>query len=422
MLLQSKVARIQKDLEAMAQFTATPGQGITRFSFTEEDRLTRDYIKECMRECNLLVYEDAAGTIIGRRPGRQDKAPAVMVGSHFDSVKNGGPFDGPAGVVTALEIARVLDEHQVITEFPIEFVALIEEEGGRFGSGLFGSRAMVGKVSPQDLHILKDESGISMAKAMTSFGMDPSQIGNAVRQTGEIKAFFELHIEQGPILETTGVSVGIVETVVGIRQMEITIEGQPDHAGTTPMNLRADALVATSDIIKLVNQLARKAGAGTVATVGRMAVSPGAANVVPGKVVFSVDIRSADAEIIENISHETANAVLSLPEEHPGIVCHIATKIRVDPVSLPSQIVELLEKEGQVRNISTTKMLSGAGHDAMVMAGITQVGLVFVPSKQGRSHCPEEWTDYHQLKQGVDIVLGAILCTAEVIIPENKLL
>ena len=409
MLLEAKVERIQKDMEDMAQYTATPGRGITRFSFTEEDRLTRAFLKDRMRACGLEVYEDAAGSIIGRRPGRADNAPVVMIGSHFDSVKNGGPFDGPAGVVTALEIARVLHENSIVTEHPIEFVALIEEEGGRFGSGLFGSRAMAGRIAPQDLYTCKDDCGVSMAEAMASFGFDPMNISQAARMQEQIKAFFELHIEQGPVLEATGVNVGIVEAVVGITQLEVVIEGRADHAGTTPMDMRSDALVAAAQAVTLVNQLAKKTGRNAVATVGKLSVMPGAYNIVPGKVVLTVDIRSAANETIKELSQKIKRGVLALPEQFPGISCSAAIKMQVEPVILPANIVTILEEVGLERGISTMHMVSGAGHDAMIMAGLTQVGLVFVPSRMGRSHCPEEWTEYRQLKQGVDILLGAVL-------------
>ena len=360
-----------------------------------------------------MVYEDAAGTVIGRRPGKDDQAPVVMVGSHFDSVKNGGPFDGPAGVAAALEIARVLDENQIVTMHPIEFVALIEEEGGRFGGGLFGSRAMAGKVSMEELKTFKDESGISIADAMVKFGFDPDLLGSAVRDSQKLKAFFELHIEQGPILEASGISVGVVETVVGITQLDITLQGRPDHAGTTPMEMRADALVAAANLIMKVERLARSAGNGTVATVGKIKTAPGAANIVTGTVECTVDIRSKKTENIHFVVRGIERELKALMRRNPAISTSVIQKFAVPPVRLSTQMIELLTAEGDKRGISTKLMQSGAGHDSMVMAALTEVGLVFVPSKGGRSHCPEEWTDYMQLKHGVDILLGALLVTAK---------
>lgn len=413
LFLEANVQRLQEDLEVMACHTATPGLGVTRFSFSNEDRLTRKYIIEQMSHCGLLVYEDAAGAIIGRRAGRNDQAPVVMIGSHFDSVKNGGPFDGPAGVAAALEIARVLEENQVMTEHPIEFVALVEEEGGRFGGGLFGSRAMAGKVSMEELTTYKDKDGISIAQAMAKFGFDPDLIGSAVRDPRQLRAFFELHIEQGPILEALGISVGIVEIVVGITQLDVTLQGRPDHAGTTPMDMRADAMVAAADLIMKVDRLARNAGHGTVATVGKINALPGAANIVPGQVECTVDIRSNKTENIQFVVRGIERELRALMRRNPAVSYSITRKLSVAPVRLSPQIIDILTTEGNERGISTTLMQSGAGHDAMVMAGLTEVGLVFVPSKNGRSHCPEEWTDYSQLKQGVNILLGAVLNVAK---------
>lgn len=412
MLLAADVKRLELDLEKLATFTATPGEGVTRFSFTREDRLAREYIKEQMLFAGLTVSEDAAGTVVGRRAGRNTDGPVVMVGSHFDSVKNGGPFDGPAGIATALEIARLLSEHNIITELPLEFVALIEEEGGRFGGGLFGSRAMTGKVSTHELATFKDAQGITIAAAMTDFGFNPNNISQAIRQPHQVKAFLELHIEQGPVLEAAQIDVGIVDTVVGIAEYEVTLTGRPDHAGTTPMRMRADALVAAADIIKLANKLAIACGEGTVATVGTISAYPGAANIVPGQVKLTLDIRSVEQAHIDFIADRVKELLTALPQTH-SIYAAMTPKVTIPPVKLSPIIGDIMTTEASSRAITTRSMLSGAGHDAMVMASIADVGLIFVPSKNGRSHCPEEWTDYEQLKKGVDVMLGTLLRLAE---------
>lgn len=408
--MEAKLERLERDLKALAQFTATPGAGVTRFSFTPEDRAAREYIKAEMAKAGLSVREDAAGTVIGRREG-EVAGPVVMVGSHFDSVKHGGPFDGTAGVVAALEIARVLQEHNVKTRYPIEFIAMIEEEGGRFGGGLFGSRAMAGKVSQEELVRNKDAQGISTAEAMAAFGFPPENIKAAERRPEDLKAFFELHIEQGPVLEAEGIDVGVVETIVGIVEYEVEITGRPDHAGTTPMTMRADALVAASRVIQAVERLAREAGGGAVGTVGRLEVAPGAANIVPGRVRFTVDFRAKDGRTLADL---VAGLKKALHEACQGeVTFNLTEKLSVPPVVLPESIRELFVREAEARGISTKVMLSGAGHDAMVLAGLTDVGLIFVPSRGGRSHCPEEWTDYAALKKGVDVLLGTILQIAE---------
>jgi allantoate deiminase len=408
--METKVERLEQDITALAEFTATPGAGVTRFSFTPEDRAAREYIKAEMARAGLTVREDAAGTVIGRREGAAP-GPVVMVGSHFDSVKHGGRFDGTAGVVAALEIARVLKEHNVKTRYPIEFIAMIEEEGGRFGGGLFASRAMAGKVSREELARNKDAQGVSTAEAMAAFGFPPADIAAARRRPEELKAFFELHIEQGPVLEAAGIDVGVVETIVGIAEYEIEITGRPDHAGTTPMDMRADALLAAGRVVQAVEELARRAGGGAVGTVGRLEVTPGAANIVPGRVSFTVDFRAKDSRVLADL---VAGLKAALEEACRGDVKFALTeKLSIPPVVLSTAVRELLLKEAARRGTSTQVMQSGAGHDAMVMAGLTDVGLIFVPSRGGRSHCPEEWTDYAALKKGVDVLLGTILKVAE---------
>lgn len=411
--MKTRSDRIKKDIEQLAEYNATPGQGLTRFSFSEEDRKAREYIKEQMALAGLEVYEDAAGTVVGRRSGRNNSLPPVMVGSHFDSVKNGGNFDGPAGVVTALEIARLLHENNIETEHPIEFVALIEEEGGRFGAGLFGSRSMVGRVSGQELNSNRDENGITTGEAMLKFGLDPGAIQKAKRPAGSLKAFFELHIEQGPVLEAEGKDIGIVNTIVGIRHYEVEVTGRPDHAGTTPMNMRADALVLGSEVIMTVNRLAKEAGEGTVATVGSLKISPGATNIVPGKVIFTIDIRSRNEENIETII-DGVRTILEERCKDEGLSHSVNCKIAVSPVHVPGYITGILKEKCRELGYSYREMISGAGHDAMVMAEITDSCLIFVPSRGGRSHCPEEWTDYEQLQKGVQLVFKTILDVAGV--------
>lgn len=409
--MDTNLERIKKDIQVLSKFNKTPGQGLTRMSFTQEDRRARDYIKNQMESLGLKIYEDAAATIVGRLDG-QVEGPLVMVGSHYDSVKNGGNFDGPAGVIAALETARVMKEKGLKPKYPIEFIAMIEEEGGRFGSGLFGSRAMVGKVTRESLDEFEDEDGISIGKAMKDFGFDPDKIEEAKRRPEDLKAFIELHIEQGPILEAGNKDVGIVEYIVGINQIEVVVKGRPDHAGTTPMEMRADSLDAASHVISRVSDFAKAAGSGTVATVGTLIIKPGAANIVPGEVKFTVDIRSKEAECIKEVRSNIENLMKEI-SELKKVEYSIKEMIYVDPIKLPDSILNKLNKNSDLLALESEIMLSGAGHDAMVMAGITDVGLVFVPSKGGRSHCPEEWTDYEDLQKGIELVCQTIIDISE---------
>ncbi|NLG87085.1 MAG: Zn-dependent hydrolase [Firmicutes bacterium] len=410
--METNVQRIKQDIEQLAQFTATPKEGVTRFSFTPEDRAARNYIKDEMQRAGLAVSEDAAGTVIGRRQG-QVEGPTVMLGSHFDSVKHGGAFDGTAGVVVAMEIARVLNEHNITTHYPIEFIAMIEEEGGRFGGGLFASRAMAGMVTEEELIGHCDEAGVSLAQAMREFGLDPANIKAAQRRPEELKAFFELHVEQGPILESEGTALGLVEAIVGLKTYQVKITGRPDHAGTTPIHMRADALLAASEVVQQVRQIARDVGGGAVGTVGKMEVLPGASNIVPGEVHFTVDLRSHRESALEELSQRFQAALKEACSKEEGLSYTLTTKLDAKPAQLSDQLRNVIAEEAKARGISAKTMISGAGHDTQIMATLTDAALIFVPSKGGRSHCPEEWTDYADLKKGADVLLGAVLAVAE---------
>ena len=404
----TKLERIRRDIEKLSQFNASPGSGLTRFSLTPEDRAARQYLKDEMIGCGLRVFEDAAGNLIGRREGELKDAPAVMIGSHFDSVKEGGNFDGPAGVTVALETARVLHERNIQTQYPIEVVALIEEEGGRFGAGLYGSRAMTGKVDAAQLRERKDAEGVSMYEALAAFGFDPEQIGNARRQPETVKAFLELHIEQGPILENGGFDIGIVRHIVGIQQLKILVKGRQGHAGTTPMDMRSDAMDVAAKVIAGIGDSAKEVGDGTVATVGWIAVKPGGYNIIPAEVAFSVDIRSGKAEHIDTVVQKVKES-LALFSANAGAEYEITPLTTVAPVQMGSDIVAKELAVCEKLGLKSKWMSSGAGHDAMVMAGIAEVGLLFVPSRNGLSHCSEEWTDYEALQKGAEVYLHTVL-------------
>lgn len=408
----ASIENIKKDIEELSKFNATPSSGVTRFSYTEEHRKAKKYIVEEMNKAGLDVYEDAVGNIIGQRSGTNNNLPVVMVGSHFDSVKNGGKFDGTAGVATGLEIARVFKENNIKTKHPVAFIAIVEEEGGRFSCGLLGSKAMIGKVAREDLEKFKDEKGISLALAMKEFGLNPEEYYQAKNWDKKIEAFIELHIEQGPVLEAEQKDVGIVDTIVGIAVYEVEIIGSADHAGTTPMTMRADALLLASSIVQNINKLALEAGEGTVATVGKLQVSPGAVNIVPGKVDFTFEVRSKSNATVENITGNIKQIIQNKCKLQ-GFQYKLNKIMSIKPTRLSENVISVLRRKASKLNLNYKIMMSGAGHDAMFLNEITNVGMVFVPSKNGRSHCPEEWTDYEKIKLGTDLVLEAVLEIAE---------
>jgi allantoate deiminase len=410
--MNTKVDRIRKDIEELAKFNSSTEGGLTRFSLTEEDRMAREYLKDQLGKLDVKIYEDNAGTLFARREGTDPAAPVIMIGSHFDSVKNGGNFDGPAGVVMALEIFRALEDNGVKTRYPLEFVAMIEEEGGRFGSGVFGSRAMAGLVDLEQLERNKDKDGVSMAQAFRDFGFEPEKVAEAKRNKEDVKAFIELHIEQGPILENEGKDVGIVDFIVGINEFKVQVNGRPDHAGTTPMDMRADALGVASKVVAEIDSYPAPENNGTVATVGVMEIKPGAANIVPAQVVFTVDIRSKDEESIGNVKKKIIDRLDALTKG-TDVTYQVTEMLDVKPVKMNEEMVELFKESAEEKGFSYRNMLSGAGHDAMVMAAVTEVGLIFVPSKDGRSHCKEEWTDYDQLQKGIELIYDTILKLGE---------
>ncbi|PEZ75544.1 Zn-dependent hydrolase [Bacillus sp. AFS017274] len=406
----SLIERIEKQINDLSEFTSTPGKGTTRLTYSKEDLLTRNYIKNKMMESGLKVEEDGFGNIFGKLEGTLKDAPSVLIGSHFDSVPNGGAYDGPAGVIVALEVAALFAENQVTPKYPLEIVALIEEEGARFGGGLMGSRGIVGTLSEESFKNLRDKEGITTIEAMSKISLDSSLPKR--RNPNSIKAFLELHIEQGPILEEKNIPIGVVEAIVGLTQLEVTIEGKAGHAGTTPMDRRTDALVAAAQIISQLPSFAIEEGEGTVITTGRLHVLPNGANVIPNKVEFSVDIRSSKEEHINNVIKRMKELIESYHEQ--GIHTTAEQVLYMPPKVLSDEIKALLKDKSSDLKIPYCSINSGAGHDAMVFSDVTDVGMLFVPSKAGLSHCPEEWSDARHLANGVQIFYEVAKCLTEV--------
>ncbi|MEH7523729.1 Zn-dependent hydrolase [Bacillus sp. JJ1503] len=395
--------RIENHIKELQKFTATPGKGVTRLTYSQEDLLARNYIKETMGEYGLVVREDGLGNIFGRLEGSIKDAPSVIVGSHFDSVPNGGAYDGAAGVVAGLEVAALFQEKGLKPKYPLEVIAMIEEEGSRFGGGLMGSRGIIGTLSEEDFKKLKDSDGISTVEAMEAIGLDSSLV--KVRDPKTMKAFLELHIEQGPILEEANIPIGVVEAIVGLTQLEVTVEGQAGHAGTTPMDRRSDALVTAARIIAQLPDLAQKEGEGTVITTGRLHVYPNGANVIPDKTIFTIDIRSGKEENVQSVLEKVQTLIQS--NQVDGIRISVKQQLYIQPKALSENVRSLLRQKSEELGIAYCSINSGAGHDAMVFSDVTEVGMIFVPSKNGLSHCPEEWSDTGHLANGVHILFEA---------------
>ncbi|MBQ0766038.1 MAG: Zn-dependent hydrolase [Sulfitobacter litoralis] len=398
--------RIQSMIDGLDAFNATPGEGTTRATFSPEFRQASDYLRAQMEKAGLVVREDAVGNLFGRLVGRDPALAPVLVGSHFDSVPHGGKFDGPAGVIAGIETAFLFQEQGITPTRSIDVIAMIEEEGSRFGSGLMASRLLTGKLPTQQLSQIKDAAGISFTEAMRSYGLDPEQLRDVLLPKEAAHAFLELHIEQGPVLEAQGEDVAIVDSIVCLTQLRVRIYGAAGHAGTTPMNARRDALVGAVAVLSELPGLAKDIGQNAVLTVGKVDVKPGGANVIPDEVEFTVDIRAPEEDVVRQLVAQTRAAVARA--EDAGFRTDVVEDLFAQPTMLSSEIHTRLTKHADQLQLKSRSMVSGAGHDAMIMADYVPTGLIFVPSRNGVSHSPDEWTDYDQLARGVDVIFATI--------------
>lgn len=398
--------RIQKDIDIINGFNATPGNGITRLTLTPEYQGAVDYVVKELKRIGADISIGPAGNVRGRLRGTGEDSPAVMIGSHLDTVAHGGPFDGVVGVVTALETARAMVEEDIAHRLPVDVVIFAEEEGSRFSRGLLGSSVWTGLMDVDQLSTIKDELDISYTDAMARADIRVDD-ERTLKPSG-IRAMLEVHIEQGAVLEKGGHRIGLVEAIAGIRQLDITIKGKADHAGTTPMGERSDALQAAARIIIAIDEIAANSGPHSVATVGRIVCSPAQVNVIPGLARFSVDVRNPDRASLESVVGKIARAVADICRER-DLDHDIERMAAAEPVQLSSNIIELLEKNALKKNAAALKMISGAGHDTALVAGLAEAGMIFVPSREGLSHCPQEFTRIEDIVLGCEILLDTVI-------------
>jgi N-carbamoyl-L-amino-acid hydrolase len=402
---EPKVERIRNDIMKFAEFVSPGEPPYTRISFSPEDREARAYVRLLMEGAHLQVRTDAAGNIVGRRKGAEGLAP-IVIGSHLDTVRGGGRFDGVAGVVAALEVARRTEELRVELAHPLEVVVFLAEEPSPFGISTIGSRAMAGKLTGEHLAIT-DKTGRSLGEALREVGGDPDRLPEAIRSTGGICAFLELHIEQGPHLESAGVPLGVVTGIVGIWRGHIEVKGQPDHAGTTPMGRRRDALAAGSDIVLALERVCAAAG-DMVGTVGRVEVFPNALNVIPGRMVLGMEMRGLTIDRIEAAARQFTDRLDRIRDER-GVDISFDFSMTSSPVHFPEEVLAVVRGTAQRLQIPYVELQSGAGHDANHLAGIAPGAMIFVPSKDGRSHCSDEWTDFDDIRIGCEVLAAALV-------------
>lgn len=398
---------IVKALEALQKFTATPGGGVTRFPYTKEAREACAYLKERMEAVGLAVRLDNSGAVIGRLEG---KSPAtIMIGSHFDSVKHGGAYDGIAGVVCAIEVARLLKESGKELGYSLEVIATNDEEGARFNAGLFTGKVLLGQLTSDGLKAQVDADGVSVYQAMAAYGLKPEEIAEHKRD--DVKAFIEIHIEQGPVLEAEHKEMGIVDVIVGIKRARIRINGRADHAGTMPMHMRKDALEQATKVISKIGDRARLFR-NCVATVGYLQVEPNVMNIIPQSVTFVVDIRGVDEETIMT-QYYSLLADLDKMSLESGLTYDVENLLYAEPVRMDEEIKGLFEISCIERQYDYMHLPSGAGHDAQIFGAQLPAAMLFVPSAGGRSHCPEEKSEAKDLAKAVLVSYDALKTMCE---------
>lgn len=406
--MKTSLERIRNDIDSLAEFSATEGPGCCRQTYTKEFAAARDYITASMKEIGLAVREDAVGNIIGRMEGKNPDDPVIMTGSHFDTVRTGGRFDGLAGVVAALETARVMKEEGFVPNCPLEFVATAEEEGTRFSGGLFGSRAMCGQLHENELENSLDQDGISISEAMREYGLDPARADEAILDPEKVRMFIEMHIEQGPVLDREKTEIGIVDAIAGLRRWIVTVNGRSDHSGSTPMNMRADTMLAAARAIVKGTEKTAELNDGTMVTCGSVEVKPGAMNVVANQTVFKIDCRGKNMDSVGAVLEEIRQSLDDSVSTYADLSYEINEILRIESVYMSSEVQDMFEEIAKEKGFSCRRMLSGAGHDAMIMGSVCDVAMLFVPSRNGRSHVPEEWTDYEQLQKGTEIIYETV--------------
>src|SRR6056297_1735927 len=406
--MKTNLERIRNDIQYISKFNTTPGDGTTRFSYTEEDKKVREYLIKEMEKIGLQITIDPIGNIRGRMEGKDPSLPSIMTGSHIDTVEHGGNFDGDAGVISALESLRVMKENKFEPDHPVELVVFVEEEGPNFNFPLGGSRIMTGAYSVEDLKNQMNSDGVSMYDAAEKFGLNPDDMKKYVVKKGDIKAMIELHIEQSVVLDELNLPVGIVQAAAGRKWIEIEIHGDSNHAGATPMKFRRDAMVGASKVISKVDEITiKKAFESTVATVGKINCYPNVPNVIPEKVVFVLEIRDTDKNGIEIVKNQVKKNIEVICDKL-NLKYKIKELSKTEPIIFSDKVLNILKESAEEQNIKYKRMNSGALHDACLMANVTDVGMIFVPSIKGRSHCPEEFTNYEDIKIGADVLLGAL--------------
>ncbi len=404
---------IKNELEFLTRFNATPDCGITRMVFSKEDLEARKYVKELMTQVGMKVTEDAIGNIFGTLEGEDRELPPVWSGSHIDTVRNGGMFDGMVGVIGAIEACRWIKEHNVAHKRSIVAVVYTSEEPTRFGYGCIGSHALTGHLSLEETKNLRDDEGESLYEILKQLGYSLSEFENIQKKKGDIFAHVEMHIEQAEKLEAAGLPVGVVTGICAPSYISVSVKGVQEHAGSTQMDIRKDALCATSEIILEVENIARIfndfcQNETTVGTVGKLQVLPNSPNVIPGKTSFIIDIRDVDKETKDRFVHKISAKMDEIASKRGVEVEYHLVENDIPRRSDPN-IVTVIEESCEKRDIRYMEMVSGAYHDSLLIAEIAPMAMIFVPSKDGISHDPAEFTEYSDIALGTEVLTDTLI-------------
>ncbi len=397
--------RLKADMDAVNRFGRIADRpGINRVSFSDEDMAARRWFMDQCKAAGLEVRMDVVGNVIAR--WEVGEGPAVLAGSHLDSVPDGGEFDGALGCCAALEAVRSLKDAEFAPGSPIEVIAFAEEEG-RFG-GMLGSQAMAGIVDRDWYENAHDETGLHLHDAMRRQGLEPQNLASAARPSEEIKAYLELHIEQGPVLETKEFDIGIATGISGVFYWTVTLGGVANHSGTTPMGLRKDAFVGLAAFANRIPSIIDAVGSDqTRITIGKVALKPDFAHTIPGEAVFSMIGRDGDAAIMKAVADACREAIATASAAQ-GLTVDIRQESWLSPTALDAGVIDMLDASSQRQGFGTQRMPCGAGHDAQSMAALTRAGLILVPSRNGISHAPEELTSWEACGKGADVLMDAI--------------
>jgi beta-ureidopropionase / N-carbamoyl-L-amino-acid hydrolase len=402
---EPRLSRFRQDWTALSGFTDPAQPGWTRRAFSGPYRQARAWLQERMEEAGLRAGLDAAANLVGRSPGRQAGLRPVIIGSHTDTVAGGGRFDGVVGVLAGIEVARALRDAGLLLRHPLEVIDFLAEEPNDFGLSMVGSRAIAGTLDDAAL-ARQDRDGQSLAEAIAAAGGRPAEIRGACRDAGSVAVYLELHIEQGPALERAGRPVGVVTAITGVTRYRVRLQGRADHAGGTPVASRLDALAGAAEVVLAMEQLWLD-GAG-VGTVGRLDVSPNAINVVPASATMWTDMRSVDSQVLDSRPAAFAAQVRQIAARR-GLGAEVDLLSREPPVRTDPEVTAALAEVVSQLGLPCLQLPSYAGHDANQMAKIAPAGMLFVPSRAGRSHCPEEWTEPADIAAGLRALIAAVL-------------